>query len=270
MLAIIGIIYGAYCAWAQRDLKKLVAYSSVSHLGVVMLGIFGLTSQGLSGALLQMVNHGISTGALFLLVGVIYERSHTRELSQLGGLASVMPHTAAVFVVIALSSMGLPATNGFVGEFMILAGTFMSDYFGTFGPLYCVCAATGVILAAIYLLHAILKIFFGPVSEKNSKLSDLTGREALVLLPLVILVFWIGLFPEPFLKPTEPSVNALARNYLAKLEVGASHPEQSQLLPEAVAKFPAAPEVVSEEPLAVSDRVTSTGTDYRGAAEVAP
>lgn len=219
-LAIVGIIYGAYCAWVQKDMRRLLAYGSVSQLGLVMLGIFGLTTQGVSGAILQMVNHGISTGALFVLVGVAYERRHTHQLSDFGGLAKVMPNYAVVFVVVALSSMGLPGTNGFIGAFLILAGTYLSEYLGPLGPLYCMLAATGVIWAAIYLLHAVSKIFFGPVSEKNRDLPDLDRREMMVLGPLILLVFWIGLFPNTFLKPMEPSVKAFTQNYLIKIEAG--------------------------------------------------
>jgi NADH:ubiquinone oxidoreductase subunit 4 (subunit M) len=185
-----------------------------------------------------MVNHGISTGALFLLVGVIYERRHTHELNAFGGLAKVMPNYATFFVVIALSSMGLPGTNGFVGEFMILAGTFLSDYFGPVGPLYTLFAATGVILAAIYLLHAILKVFFGPVTrDENRNLSDLTYREIAVLSPMVLFIFWIGLFPASFLKPMEPSVKAFAQNYSAKLEAGDQRPSDRHIFHEPVNKL---------------------------------
>jgi NADH-quinone oxidoreductase subunit M len=224
-LAIVGIIYGAYCAWVQKDVRKLVAYSSVSQMGFVMLGIFGLTTQGVAGAILQMVNHGISTCALFVLVGVAYERRHTHQLSAFGGLAKVMPNYAAVFVVVALGSMGLPGTHGFISEFLILAGTFLSEYLGPLGPVYCMLAATGVVLAAIYLLHAVSKMFFGPVSEKNRDLPDLDRREMMVLGPLILLIFWIGLFPNTFLKPMEPSVKAFTQDFLAKIEAGNKNSE---------------------------------------------
>jgi NADH-quinone oxidoreductase subunit M len=229
-LAIVGITYGAYCAWVQKDVKRLLAYSSVSHLGFVMLGVFGLTIQGVSGAILQMVNHGISTGALFLLVGVVYERRHTSQLSDFGGLAKVMPNYAAVFMVVALSSMGLPGTNGFIGEFLILAGTFLSESLGPLGPVYCMLAATGVILAAIYILHLVLKILFGPVSENNRHLPDLDHREMIVLGPLILLVFWIGIFPSAFLKPMEPSVKAFTHDYLTKVEAGNKSPDRCETL----------------------------------------
>ncbi|MGE0787998.1 MAG: NuoM family protein [Sandaracinaceae bacterium] len=208
VFAVIGIIYGAYCAWVQRDVKKLVAYSSVSHLGFVMLGIFSMTSGGVAGGILQMVSHGISTGALFILVGVIYDRRHTRDLADFGGIAKVMPIYATVFVIVAMSSVGLPGTNGFIGEFMVLSSTFVSDTFNVYKKTFTLFAATGVILAAVYMLHAVLKTFWGPVSnEKNENLSDLSARERWILAPLVVLVFWIGLFPNFFLHPMEASVN---------------------------------------------------------------
>jgi len=208
VFAVIGIIYGAYCAWVQRDVKKLVAYSSVSHLGFVMLGLFSATGGGVSGGILQMVSHGVSTGALFILVGVIYDRRHTRDLADFGGLAKVMPVYATLFVVVAMSSVGLPGTNGFVGEFMILSGTFVSSSLGLWGQTFALFAATGVILAAIYMLHAVLKTFFGPLKNpKNEGLTDLTGRERWILAPLIALIFWIGVVPGFFLHPMEASVD---------------------------------------------------------------
>jgi NADH-quinone oxidoreductase subunit M len=225
-IATVGIIYGAYCAWVQRDVKKLVAYSSVSHLGFVMLGIYSVTVHGMAGAILQMVSHGISTGALFLLVGVIYERRHTRELEAFGGLAKVMPIYCALFVIVTMSSVGLPGTNGFVGEFMILSGAFVSEHLGTNGPLFATISATGVILAAIYMLHAVLKMFWGPLhNDENKALPDLTGREGLVLAPLLVLIFWIGLYPAPFLSRMEPAVQHLAAHYAAKLHLSDKRPE---------------------------------------------
>jgi NADH-quinone oxidoreductase subunit M len=217
IFAIIGIIYGAYCAWVQKDVKKLVAYSSVSHLGFVMLGIFSITQQGVSGAILQMVNHGISTGALFLLVGVIYERRHTRLLSEFGGLAKVMPVYALIFVIVTMSSVGLPGTNGFIGEFMILNGTFVSDRLPT--PFFfALLAGTGVILAAVYMLHAVLKMFWGPLSNpENEHLPDVGGRELTLLLPLTALIFVLGFFPGIFLDKMNPSVDGFLANYRQKL-----------------------------------------------------
>jgi NADH-quinone oxidoreductase subunit M len=213
VLAVIGIIYGAYCAWVQKDVKKLVAYSSVSHLGFVMLGLFSLTTQGISGAILQMVSHGVSTGALFLLVGIIYERRHTRDLEAFGGLAKVMPFYAVIFVIVTLSSIGLPGTNGFIGEFMVLSGAFSSVRL-PWGRIFAAFAATGVVLAAIYMLHAVLKMFWGPLDKpENRGLPDLTRREIIALAPLVVLIFWIGLYPSMFLSRMEPSVNAFIATY---------------------------------------------------------
>ncbi len=207
-LAIVGIIYGALVALVQPDVKKLVAYSSVSHLGFVMLGLFALNMVGLQGGLLQMVNHGISTGALFLLVGMIYERRHTRKISDYGGLWKQMPVFSAFFLVILLSSIALPFTNGFVGEFMILLGAFQAR------AAWAVLAATGMILSAAYMLWMYQRVFFGPLSNpENQRIPDLNAREIGTLIPLVALVFWIGLYPRFFLDPTAPAL----RRVLARL-----------------------------------------------------
>jgi NADH-quinone oxidoreductase subunit M len=217
-LALVGIVYGAWCAWVQRDVKKLVAYSSVSHMGFVVLGMFAVTDHGVSGAILQMINHGISTGALFILVGVIYERRHTRDLDAFGGLASVMPVYALVFVIVTMSSVGLPGTNGFVGEFMILSGAFVSQALEPWPRVFTLVAATGVIFAAVYMLHAVLKMFWGPVKhEANKRLSDMTVREMAPLAPLLVLIFWIGLFPRTFLEPMAPSVGQFIADYRGKM-----------------------------------------------------
>ena len=199
-----GIIYGALVAMVQPDMKKLVAYSSVSHMGFIVLGIFVLNQQGLQGALIQMVNHGLSTGALFLLVGFIYERRHSRLISEYGGLAKIMPFYAATFLIVVLSSLGLPGLNGFVGEFLILVGSFKSSiFFTTF-------AATGVILAAVYLLWMYQRVMFGKVTnEKNSGLNDLSLREKWVIVPLILLIIAIGVYPKPILERIEPSVTNL-------------------------------------------------------------
>ncbi len=203
-LSVIGIIYGALVSWVQPDMKKLVAYSSVSHLGFCVLGIFALTQASIEGSILQMVNHGISTGALFLLVGVIYERRHTRLLADYGGLATAMPVYATLFVITMLSSVGLPGLNGFVGEFLILSGTFKTY------PVYAVIATTGVILAAIYLLWLIQKVFYGPVTnEENTKVRDIAWNEIAAMVPLVIMMVWIGVHPNTFLSRMSPSVNEL-------------------------------------------------------------
>jgi NADH-quinone oxidoreductase subunit M len=208
VLAVIGIIYGAIVSYPQRDVKKLVAYSSVSHLGFVMLGLFALNAQGVSGGILQMVNHGISTGALFLVVGMIYERRHTREMDAFGGLWKVMPLYGAMTLVVALSSMGLPGLNGFVGEFTILLGAFGSEALGS--PWFAAVAALGVILAAVYILYMFQKLFLGPVDkDENRRLKDINLREVVVLVPLIILIFWIGLFPSPFFGLMGASVDKL-------------------------------------------------------------
>jgi NADH-quinone oxidoreductase subunit M len=201
-LAIVGIIYGALVAMVQPDMKKLVAYSSVSHLGFCMLGLFAFNTEGWSGSILQMLNHGISTGALFLLVGVIYERRHTRLISEFGGLWKVMPVFAAVFLVVMLSSIALPGTNGFVGEFLVLLGAFQTQ------RPWAILAATGVILSAAYMLWMYQRVIFGPVTNnENSLLKDLSGREIAVFVPLLALIFWIGLFPNPILSRLEPTVD---------------------------------------------------------------
>ena len=210
VLAVIGIIYGGAVAFAQKDVKKLVAYSSVAHLGFVMLGIFALNSEGVSGAVLQMVNHGISTGALFLLVGMIYERRHTRELDAFGGLWKIMPVYAGITMVVTLSSMGLPALNGFVGEFTILIGAFGSIALGS--PWYAGVATVGVIIAAVYMLKMFEKIFLGPVNvEENKSLKDLSIREIITMMPLIVLIFWIGIFPKPFFDLINPAVEQLVQ-----------------------------------------------------------
>jgi len=202
VLAIVGIIYGALVAMVQKDVKKLVAYSSVSHLGFVMLGLFVFNTHAVEGAIYQMLNHGISTGGLFLLVGVIYERRHTRLMSEYGGLARVMPWFATVFMIITLSSIGLPPLNGFVGELLILMGAFQ------FNVWYGALAATGVVLGAIYMLWMYQRVFFGEVTnKKNEGLKDLNVRELLVFAPLLALIIIMGVWSKPFISRMEPSVN---------------------------------------------------------------
>ncbi|HEX6791757.1 MAG TPA: NADH-quinone oxidoreductase subunit M [Candidatus Krumholzibacteria bacterium] len=201
-IAIIGIIYGALVAMVQQDVKKLVAYSSVSHLGFVMLGLFALNTQAVEGAILGMINHGISTGALFLLVGVIYERRHTRMISEYGGITRVMPIYATIFMIVTLSSIGLPPLNGFVHEFLILVGAFQANVW------WGVLAASGVVLGAIYMLWMLQRVFFGPITnEKNNALKDLTPREILVFIPLIVMIFWMGVYSKPFVSRMEPAVN---------------------------------------------------------------
>lgn len=205
-LAIVGILYGALVALVQKDLKRLIAYSSVAHLGFVVLGTFVGTLQGMSGGILQMVNHGLSTGALFMLVGALYDRRHTRLIADYGGLARSVPIMSGVFLLVALSSLGLPALNGFVGEFLVLLGTF-------FGYRWWVIpAAFGIVLAAVYLLWAYQRVFHGkPATEANRAMADLDKRELVMLAPLVALIIFIGVYPKPFLDRIEPSADRLVR-----------------------------------------------------------
>jgi NADH-quinone oxidoreductase subunit M len=202
LLAIVGIVYGALVAMVQTDIKKLVAYSSVSHLGFVVLGIFALNEQGLQGAMYQMLNHGISTGALFLLVGMIYDRRHTRLIDEFGGLAEPLPLFSTIFMIVTFSSIGLPMLNGFVGEFLILLGAFDAN------RTFAVVATSGVILSAVYMLWMYQRVIFGEVTNpKNKTLVDLDFREKLILFPLVALIFWMGIYSDSFLRKMDTSVN---------------------------------------------------------------
>lgn len=212
VIGAVGIVYGAWVAMVQPDVKKLVAYSSVSHMGYVLLGMFALNEHGLSGALYQMLNHGVSTGALFLLIGMIYERTHTRMISKYGGLASKMPVYTIFFFIALLSSIAVPLTNGFVGEFLILLGTFQANKW--VGAI----AATGVIFGAVYMLWMFKRVFFGKPGEvvaddEHHPLIDLSVREVCVLVPLVVLVFWMGIFPGQFLKYSEASLKHFVANH---------------------------------------------------------
>ncbi|MEO8382878.1 MAG: NADH-quinone oxidoreductase subunit M [Acidobacteriota bacterium] len=210
VLALIGIIYGALVSLVQKDMKKLVAYSSVSHLGFVMLGMFALNPMGLRGSILQMINHGISTGALFLLVGMVYERRHTRMIADYGGLAKQMPLYAALFLIAALSSMGLPALNGFIGEFTILLGVANSTAYGTMA--YAVIAAVGIVLGAAYLLWLYQRVFWGPLDNPaNAALQDVNRRELGMMLALVVLMIWIGIYPKPLFDAIEQPVDYIVR-----------------------------------------------------------
>jgi NADH-quinone oxidoreductase subunit M len=213
-LAVIGIIYGALVAMVQPDVKKLVAYSSVSHLGFVMLGMFALNGAGVEGSILQMINHGFSTGALFLIVGMLYERRHTRMIADYGGIARVMPAFFVCFLVVTLSSIGLPGLNGFVGEFLILIGSFNNQILD--GAIYyTIIASSGVILAAIYMLWMFQRVMYGPVThEENKTLKDLSRREWLVLIPMLIFIFWIGIYSKSFTDVMHASV----RDFVAQHE----------------------------------------------------
>jgi NADH-quinone oxidoreductase subunit M len=227
VLAIIGIIYGALVAMVQKDVKSLVAFSSVSHLGFVMLGMAALNMQGVQGSILQMLNHGISTGALFMIVGMVYERRHTRLISDFGGLFRSMPIWGTFFMIVALSSIGLPFTNGFVGEFLILLGTFGKS------PVYAILAASGVILAACYMLWMIKRVLFGEITkEENRNVTDLKPFEKLVLIPIVIFIFWIGIYPSTFLNPMKKSVENLLNNISQYTQTTEPHNEQDAYIPD--------------------------------------
>lgn len=208
-LGVIGIIYGALVAMVQVDMKKLVAYSSVSHMGYVILGLFAMNMYGLQGSLFQMLAHGISTGALFFLVGVVYERTHSRKIAEYGGLAKALPIYAIFFLVVTFSSIAVPMTNGFVGEFLILLGTWQADRF------YAVFAVTGVVLGAAYMLWMVKKVFFGAegsIVKNHPDLKDMNMREILAIIPLVVLIFWMGLFPGVFLKYSTKSIENLVQH----------------------------------------------------------
>jgi len=203
-LAVVGIVYGALVALVQPDFKKLVAYSSVSHLGFVMLGIFALTVESMQGALMVTINHGVSTGALFLMIGMIYERRHTRMIEDYGGIAKVAPIFATLLTIVSLSSIGVPGTNGFIGEFLVLIGSYKTQPFAT------VIAATSVILSAAYLLWALQRIIYNPlVKPENKDIKDLNWREIGLLVPLIVAIVWLGVYPKPLLDKTEPAARHL-------------------------------------------------------------
>jgi NADH-quinone oxidoreductase subunit M len=235
LLSIIGIVYGALVALAQKDWKRLVAYSSVSHMAMVMLGMFALNPVGITGSIVQQLNHGISTGALFLLVGVVYERRHTREISEYGGLSKVMPVYAAVFLVMTMSSIGLPALNGFIGEFLILQGVFVTS------KLWAVVAASGVVLGAAYMLYLYQRTMFGKIENpKNERLMDLSAREFATFAPLLVLAVWIGLYPKPILDRLNTSVQKVVARVSpqygqgAAADASAPRPPVSAVAPQAV------------------------------------
>jgi NADH-quinone oxidoreductase subunit M len=212
VLAVIGIIYGALLSIVQKDMKKLVAYSSVSHMGFIVLGIFALTVESMQGAVLQMINHGLSTGALFLIVGMLYDRRHTKEISEYGGVRKVMPLFAGFFLLISLSSIGLPGLNGFVGEFLILAGSFGSFNLGTYW--FTILSSTAVIFSAVYLLWLYQRVMLGPLEkEENKGLKDISKIEMASILPLIVFIIWIGVYPNTFLRVTDKSVKKMLMNY---------------------------------------------------------
>ncbi len=220
-LAVVGIIYGALVAMVQPDMKKLVAYSSVSHLGFVVLGIFAFTEQAMQGALFQMLAHGVSTGGLFLCVGIVYERRHTRAISEYGGIATPMPQYSTMFLIIALSSLGLPLLNGFIGEFLILLGTFASPV--PHAKLFAVLAATGVILSAVYLLWMLQRVIFGEITKKeNAELEDMDAREKWALVPLIAMAIVMGVAPMIFLRTSEKSVNSVRQGVVGTSEKSVS------------------------------------------------
>jgi len=205
ILAIVGIIYGAWVAFAQEDIKSLVAYSSVSHMGIILLGLFALNAVGMAGGVLQMVNHGITTGALFLLVGMLYDRAHTRDIAQFGGLWAAMPRYSAIFLLVMMASVGLPGTNGFVGEWLSLLGAFQAR------PVWGILGAVGVVLGAVYMLTMFQRVFFGEQSKLSASMPDLTMREIAVMVPLIVLILWIGIYPATFLDPIEATTTAWAQ-----------------------------------------------------------
>jgi NADH-quinone oxidoreductase subunit M len=218
VLAIIGIIYGALVSMVQKDMKKLVAYSSVAHLGFVVLGIFAMTQEAVQGAVIQMINHGLSTGALFLLVGVIYERTHTREISEYGGIAKLVPVFSFMLLFVSLSSIGLPGLNGFIGEFLILIGTFKSPVLNNWW--YAIFASSGVIFAAVYLLWMYQRVVFGEVKNpKLSSLTDMNAREIFVMIPIIIFIIWIGIYPSTFLNVSAKSSAKIIEQVLPSTQV---------------------------------------------------
>ncbi|HZM15368.1 MAG TPA: NADH-quinone oxidoreductase subunit M [Candidatus Krumholzibacteria bacterium] len=253
LVAVVGIVYGAMVAMVQPDMKKLVAYSSVSHLGFVMLGILSARSQGLEGGIYQMLNHGLSTGALFLLVGVLYERRHSRAIADFGGLARSMPVYATVLIFVTLSSIGLPGLNGFVGEFLILLGAFHQH------RLLTIVASTGVVLGAIYMLWMVERVLFGPVRhEENRKLPDLSPREILTFAPLLILIVVMGVYPRPFLQRMHASVDRLVRQVQLDERLTETTPSPGANTPALGAS--------SAEPLGVSSATSNLAPEASAAA----
>lgn len=230
-LSVIGIIYASLVAMVQEDVKKLVAYSSVAHLGFVMLGVFALNQQGITGGMLQMLNHGISTGALFLIVGFIYERRHTRLITDFGGLSKQMPIFATIFMIVTFSSVGLPGTNGFVGEFLVLIGSFESEL-----RWWTIIASSGVILSAVYMLWMFQRVMFGELTNpKNQTLTDLNGREIAIMVPLIVLIFVMGVYPKPFIDKMNPAIEKLITQTRIKQVAHLCTPPEAVAAPDAPA-----------------------------------
>jgi len=251
-LAVIGIIYGALVAMVQKDVKKLVAYSSVSHLGFVVLGIFALNTVAMQGAIIQMINHGLSTGALFLIVGMIYDRRHTRMIKDFGGIAKKMPIFTVMFMIATFASIGLPGLNGFVGEFLILNGSFFSELYDN--KVFAILAASGVILAAVYMLWMFQRVMFGPLeNEENKKLIDLNAREIGLLVPLVIFMFWIGIHPIDFTKYSENQVTELIITSKEK-SIAVLETSKTEDLPEWTTSFYGINDETESESLMVSTK----------------
>ncbi|MCX6160355.1 MAG: NADH-quinone oxidoreductase subunit M, partial [Ignavibacteriae bacterium] len=212
VLAVIGIVYGALLSIVQKDMKKLVAYSSVSHLGFIVLGIFALTQESVQGAVIQMINHGLSTGALFLIVGMLYERRHTKEIAEYGGIGKLMPLFAGIFLLVSLSSIGLPGLNGFIGEFLILIGAFNSLNLNSMW--FAIISSSAVIFSAVYLLWLYQRLMLGPVEkEENKSLKDISGMELASILPILVFIVWIGVQPNTFLRVSERSVRKILMNF---------------------------------------------------------
>ena len=244
-VAIIGIIYGALVARVQDDAKSLVAYSSISHLGFVVLGLFAFTTEAMQGAVIQMINHGVSTGALFLLVGMLYERRHTRLMGDYGGLATSVPVLTTFMVISVLASAGLPGLNGFVGEFLILLGSFKSSVIDS--PVLVALATSGVILAAMYLLHMLYRTFFGELTdEANAEMADLNGREFALMAPLIVLMFVLGFFPNPFLRQTAPTTEFLLETVEEKRAAVEARAADAPATADEPSKVPAAPPEAEE------------------------
>jgi NADH-quinone oxidoreductase subunit M len=228
VLGVIGIIYGALVAMVQKDVKKLVAYSSISHLGFVVLGMFAFNTTGAQGAIIQMVNHGLSTGALFIIVGMLYERRHSRMIADFGGIAKMMPVLTVMFMIATLASIGLPGLNGFVGEFLILVGSFNSEVLGSYW--YAVLAAVGVILAAGYMLWMFQRVMFGPIThEENKKLTDINAREIGLLIPIMIFIVWIGIRPTDFTKYSEAQVTWMLEDTQTRADAIAHQAHRAEL-----------------------------------------